>query len=245
MVLLVGGMLGAGPLHGQARGADRSGGERPPRLWLGITLQAADPQGEFGALVDDGFGLELNGRFPVVGDGILSLRLDGGFLIYGNERQALCFPPPVGCRVGVDLTTTNSIATVGVGPEITVPGPVSPYINAGVGLSYFVTSSSLDGADDFDDRDLFRTRNYSDLVTAARVGGGIRFRVGRTGGGPVLVDIGAEYHRNGIAEYLRRGDILDHPDGTITLFPNRTEANLVTFELGVSFALGGGRPERR
>jgi hypothetical protein len=73
----------------------------------------------------------------------------------------------------------------------------------------------------------------------------VRFRVGRTSGGPVLVDIGAEYHRNGVAEYLRRGDILDHPDGTITLFPNRTEANLVTFQVGVSFGLGGGARDGR
>lgn len=235
--------LRAAPAHAQWR--DRDPEERPPRAWVGINLQGADPQGEFGALVDDGFGLELEGRFPVAADGVFSLRVDGGFIIYGNERQAVCFPAPVGCRIGLDLTTTNSILTVGVGPELAVPGRVSPYVNAGVGLSYFVTTSSLDGADDFDDRDLFRTRNYSDLVTTARLGGGVRFRVGSTGGGPVLVDIGAQYHRNGVAEYLRRGDILDHPDGSITLFPNRTEANLVAFQVGVSFGLGGGPRDPR
>jgi hypothetical protein len=56
----------------------------------------------------------------------------------------------------------------------------------------------------------------------------------------VLVDLGATYHRNGVAEYLRKGDIVDHPDGSIELFPNRTEANLVVFRVGVSFGLGGG-----
>lgn len=217
----------------------------PPRAWVGIALQGADPQGEFGALVDNGFGLEVEGRFPVALDGGFSLRVDGGFLVYGNERRDVCFPPPVGCRIGLELNTTNTIATLGVGPELAVPGRVSPYINASVGLSYFVTSSSLDGADDFDDRDLFNTRNYSDLVTAGRLGGGVRFQVGRIDRGPILVDIGAEYHRNGVARYLRRGDILDHPDGSITIFPNRTEANLVTFQVGVSFGLGGGGTDRR
>lgn len=225
---------------------DRGDGDRRPSAYVGVGFIAADPVGDFGLMVDDGFGLQVDGRFPIGFDGGLSIRLDGGFLIYGHESRHMCFPAPVGCRIGVDLNTTNSVAFVGVGPELAGTGRVAPYVNASVGLSYFGTYSSLSGDDEYEDH--FRTRNYSDLVTAGRVGGGVRVRVGSTSGGPLLLDFGGTYHRNGIAEYLRKGDIEDLPDGSIVLYPNRTEANLVTFQVGVSFGVGGGgdrEPEDR
>lgn len=214
-----------------------------PRAWVDVSLVGADPIGEFGDLVDGGFGLNLGGRFAIDDAAAVSLRLDGGFMIYGHERTSLCFPPPIGCRIGADLTTTNQIGYLGVGPEFSLPGSVSPYVFGTVGFSYFGTSSSLSGLDD--DEDLFNTRHYSDFVTATRLGGGIRTRVGATSHGPVAFDIGVEYHRNGVAEYLREGDILDHPDGSITLFPNRTEANMVVLRLGVSFGFGARSDDRR
>lgn len=228
-------------LEAQRRGGLRYD-ERPaaPRFALGIHLMGADAVGEFGQGVGGGFGGQLGARVGLDEQSILGLRLDGGFMVYGHERQALCFPPPIGCRIGTDLSTTNSVAYMGIGPEIAVPGPISPYVFGTFGFSYFTTNSSLSGANDFDES-LFNTRNYGDFVTAARLGGGLRFRIADTGGGnPISLDLGAEYHRNGVAEYLREGDILDHPDGSITLFPQRTEANYMTFRVGVQIGLGGG-----
>ena len=105
-----------------------------------------------------------------------------------------------------------------------------------VGLSYFATISSLSGPDEY--RDYFDTTNYSDVVMAVRFGGGARVRV-HSGRLPVSLDFGIERHENGIANFLTEGDILDHPDGTVTLFPNRSEANLLTFRLGISIGVGG------
>ncbi len=212
-----------------------------PSAWVGIHLVGADPIGDFGQMVDAGFGLELDGRFPLAADGALSLRLDGGFILYGHESRAVCFPPPIGCRVGAELNTSNSIGHLGIGPELSARGRIAPYLHAGVGLSYFATHSSLDGLDDTESH--YRTRNYSDLVGSTRVGGGVRFRVGSTSRGPITIDLGATYHRNGVAEYLREGDIVDHPDGSIEIFPNRTEANLVVFRAGVSFGFGASSPQ--
>lgn len=220
------------------RDRDRDEWVQPPAAYIGIGFVAADPVGEFGALVDDGFGLDLEGRFPLSRSGPLSLRVDGGFMVYGHERQGMCFPVPVGCRVGLDLNTYNTIAFLGVGPEIAGPGSISPYLNGSVGLTWFFTNSSLSGADDYDTN--FSTTNYSDWVTALRAGAGVRFKVGGSAWRPVMLDVGAQYHRNGTAEYLREGDIVDYPDGSIDLFPNRTETNLVTFKVGVSFPVGGG-----
>jgi hypothetical protein len=54
------------------------------------------------------------------------------------------------------------------------------------------------------------------------------------------MDVGAEYNRNGVADYLAEGDIVDNPDGSLTLYPSRTEANYVTMRLGLSIPFGGG-----
>lgn len=234
----------AAPAAGQWRDRDDRRNDRKdedwwggPSAYVGIGFVAADPVGEFGRFVDDGFGLNLEGRFPVSGAGPLALRLDGGFVVYGHERQGMCFPPPVGCRIGVDLNTYNTIAYLGVGPELAGDGSVAPYVNGSVGLTWFYTNSSLSGADDWDTN--FNTTNYSDWATSLRAGGGVRFRVGGSSARPVLLDVGAQYHRNGQADYLREGDIVDYPDGTIELYPIRSEANLVTFNVGVSFGVGG------
>ncbi len=215
-----------------------------PRIALNLNLVGADAVGEFEQFVDGGFGGQAGLRLGVDRRAILGIRIDGGFMIYGHERQTVCFSAPIGCRIGTDLTTTNTIGYGGIGPEIAIPGPVSPYAFATYGFSWFSTQSSLSGVDDWDE-ELFETRHYGDFVGATRFGGGIRFRVGGHDGGAVSIDLGAEYNRNGVAEYLREGDILDHPDGSITLFPNRSEANYMTFRAGVQIGLGGGRDDDR
>jgi hypothetical protein len=232
----------AAQAQAQARTPDRES-------WgfVGVHLGGARPLGEFGELVDAGFVIQGTFSAPIALDRRLSLRLDMGAVVYGNERETLCFPPPIGCRIGVDLTTTNSIATVAFGPELSGRGPVAPYVHGGIGFSYFATTSSLSGVDDIDDQNLFETRNYGDLVGQVRLGGGVRFEVARSSGGPVMIDLGVEYHGNGIAEYLREGDIVDFDDGSIQIFPNRTEANLLEFRVGVTFGIGGEgyREEKR
>lgn len=220
-------------LEGQRRDVrgDRRG---EPSVWLGVDALAADPQGPFGDVVDAAWGLGLELHVPVAAEGALALRLDGGFLNYGIERTDVCFGPPIGCRIDVDLTTSNNIAWFGVGPELVAPrGAIRPYVNAAAGFSYFFTHSSLDG----DDADSFAgTTNFDDLVGQTRFGGGFRTRLGRT----VLLDLGAQYHRNGVVDYLREGDIVDHPDGSITLHARRSDANLIVYRVGLTFGIGGG-----
>ena len=63
----------------------------------------------------------------------------------------------------------------------------------------------------------------------------------RGGARPISIDLSARYHGNGEAKYLRKGDIIDHPDGSISFTPNHSETNLWTFQLGVSMGAGGRR----
>ena len=183
-------------------------------------------------MVNEGFGLEFSGGMPVAGRGHLRLRGDLGFVVYGMEEIQYC---AFGCRVYSELTTTNSILWAGVGPEVVLArGPVQPYVHASAGVSYFVTSSSVDDRDGWGP--YLETTNYSDAVFGWKFGGGLRFRVGN-GRKPVFVDLALERHDNGIVNYLTKGDIVDEADGSITLYPNRSDADLMSFRLGVTIGM--------
>lgn len=238
--ILIGMMLGlvllvtaANEVAGQQ--LQRRSAEAP--YYLDLNLLGASPVGEFGQTVGGGFGGQLGFRVRLGDRSPLLLRVDAGGMIYGHERFGVCVAT---CFVAADVTTTNTVGYLGVGPELAAPGRVSPYVFGTVGFSYFSTQSSLD--DNFSGRNVFNTRHYADLVAAGRVGGGMRFGLGRSG--RVLLDLGVEYHRNGEAEYLREGDIVENFDGSLTLFPTQSEANYLTYRLGVSIPLGGSGDDR-
>lgn len=54
------------------------------------------------------------------------------------------------------------------------------------------------------------TRNN---ILSLGAGLGLRLANGRR---PVWLDMGADYHHNGMASYLREGDIVDQADGSLT-----------------------------
>jgi hypothetical protein len=207
---------------------------------LGISFVAANAVGELGAVVDNGFGVQFDGGVPIALDGRVRLRGDLGFLVYGHERMTFCYS--WSCRLASDLTTTNSIIYGGLGPELVLSdGPVQPYVHATVGLSGFVTSSSMDDHDGYGP--YLETTNYSDVVFGWKAGGGVRLRIGH-GHRPVYFDLGVEHHDNGIANYLTVGDIVDNADGSITVYPNRSQADLLTFRAGVSIGFPARRDDR-
>ena len=194
---VMGTMVVISSLFGFSADAAEAQRSRGPGGFVGVSFVAADAVGDLGTVVNEGFGLALSGGAAVAGGGHLRLRADLGFVIYGLEQIQYC---SFGCRVASELTTTNSILWGGVGPEIVLArGPVQPYVHASAGLSYFVTSSSLD------DRD---------------------------GYGPYL-----EHHDNGVTSYLTEGDIVDEADGSVTLYPNRSDADLLSFHLGISVGM--------
>jgi len=215
---------------------------RRPAGYVGLSLVGAGPLGELGNYIDAGGGGQFYAMVPLDAEGRVRMRGDLGFLVYGHERQRFCFSYPVGCRIEMDLTTTNAVFFGGLGPEVALAtGDVEPYLNASFGFSYFATTSSLSGDREYED--FASTTNFSDAVFAWRAGGGIRIRV-KSGRKPVSLDLGVERHENGVAEFLTKGDIVDNPDGSVTMFPNRSEANLVTFRLGVTVGIPRGRKVR-
>jgi opacity protein-like surface antigen len=216
----------------------------PPRGHVGISFLAAEPLGEFKDFVSSAFGAGFSGRVALDPAGVLSLRADLGFLIYGHESKRVCIGG-VGCRVEARLDTSNNIFYGGIGPELALPlGWVRPYANASLGFGYFNTSSSLKSTWGGDE--ILSTENFGDGSFSWGAGGGLEIPLSR-GRTPVALDLGVRYHRNGTMEYLRKGDIVDHPDGSITLFPIRSEADFLSYRLGVSIGIpsGGGEDEGR
>lgn len=237
--ILAGALLAAAPLGAQVT---VDGNLQTPVVFGGLQGVYGRPVGEFRQYVQHGGGLNANLVWTPQRGGPLALRGDGGFLVYGSERQRVCFSSTVGCRVQLDLTTTNSIAHLNVGPQLMVPsGPVRPYANAGVGFAYFSTTSQVEGSRDAEP--FASTTNFDDFTFAWLGGGGVLVPLS-SGRNVVLLDIGARYNNNGEVEYLKKGDIRDNPDGSIGFTPTRSQANLWTFQVGVSVGIRSNVPSR-
>ena len=209
--------------------------DAPPRFYLGGNLGLASPSGEFADHVGNGLGLDGHLLFRPDPRGLFSLRLDAGYVNYGRESRPVPISPTVGGRITVDLTTNNDIFFVGIGPQLGAPGSrIQPYVNGSVGVAYFVTGSSLSG--DRDNESFANTTNYDDGTIAYGAGAGVYvpLRRGRT---PIVLDLSVRYHRNGRVSYLTEGGIRDNPDGSITLSPITSDANLLTFQVGITGGL--------
>jgi len=190
----------------------------------------AEPRAEFAAVVDRGFGVQGFGVLFLDPSGYFGLRVDGGFLNYGNERVQVPLSSTVR-RVLVDVNTSNNIAMLDIGVEFSAPaGPVRPYVFGSVGFGYFFTESSVSGSNTSDEP-FASTLNFDDTTTGTTFGGGFRIPVA----GQIGVDLGVEYRRYTNARYLAEGDIIEESDGSVTLRVNETDAELLMYRLGVTF----------
>jgi hypothetical protein len=205
--------------------------QRSPIGAIGGNVMVAEPVGEFGNSIDTSWGFSVVGHVNLTR--FLRIRGEGGYVEYGSESREICLPD---CRIRFDEVTTNSIVFGSVGPELVLPhGPIRPYVHAGIGGSYFATSSHLDGVDD--DDDIGDTTNFDDGAFLVTMGGGVYVPL-VLGAADVAIDVGIRYHRNGSVRYLREGDIREGPDGGILFTPTQSRAHFVAFTIGMTVGLG-------
>jgi hypothetical protein len=208
--------------------------EETKRSLFGISAVLARPVGEFQNFVDWGGGIDLYGVVNLSRRGPLGIRFDGSFLIYGHESLKRPLSNTIQ-RVTVDVDTDNLIASLGVGPQLTLGhGALRPYLYGTAGFSYFATVSSARGTADA--VSFASSTNFDDVTAALTAGGGFLVRLSR-GRHPISLDLSAQSVYHGETDYLREGSILESADGSITLVPIRSEANLVTFRLGVAIGV--------
>ena len=109
-----------------------------------------------------------------------------------------------------------------------------PYLTGSIGVAYFFTQSSVEGASDA--LPFATTTNFGDASFAWSGAGGVYIAL-KQGARPISLDLGARYQSNGEVQYLRRGSITDNPDGTISFTPTRSQANMIIYHLGLVFGL--------
>ncbi len=228
----IGALLLAGTVPAQAqhrhRGGSGLGGV------VGINATVARPVGEFREFVEWGGGAGLYGLVTFDRGRHVGLRFDGTMIIYGHERFEVPLSETVR-RVFVDVSTNNFIASLGVGPQIILgTGAIRPYVFGTGGFAYFGTVSDVSGTSSYES--FASSTNFDDFTFALTGGGGLLLWVSR-GRHPVSLDLSVQQTYHGVTEYLKRGSIVEHFDGSITVFPIRSKTNLVAFRAGVAIGI--------
>lgn len=230
------GAVSASSVEAQYTFDSRSG---PSRFQVGGDFVISQPKGALASNIDNGYGFNGTGMLRLDSKGFLNLRADVGGVQYGREELYIPWSENTG-RIALDLETTNSIAWGAVGAQLQIPdGWFRPYTNASIAYTHFSTTSSLTGSDD--DYEYASTTNQSDGSRAWIFGGGVVIPFGNRyalGG----LNLGARYYYGGEATYLNEGDIIDNPDGTVTLNRRRSKTDLVLWQVGVSFVLPRSSP---
>lgn len=205
-----------------------------PRMEAGAAFEYAQPVGDFRQNVRQGFGGAGHFVFGIDPQAIVGIRVDVGFVNYGNDTHYVPLSSSVR-RIIVREETSNNIFAASVGPQLTFPiGRVRPYVNAGIGLAYFYTQTSLDTDDN--SVQLAQTTNYSDNSLAYTAGAGFNIPL-TSGASPISLDVGARYNSISSARYLTKGDIMDDPNNQfgIIITPHESAADFIAYQLGVSF----------
>jgi opacity protein-like surface antigen len=198
-----------------------------------ISFVQERPQGALRQNVGLGYGVDGAYLFRLDRAGIWSVRASAGVASYGHESRRTPFSESVGGRVTVDVTTTNYVVPMSIGPQLSWPtGSFRPYVNVGVGGQAFVTESRVEDTGSF--TTLASTTNHSSIAAAWTVGGGVYMPlyVGRM---QVQLDMGAQYFNGGTTRYLAPGSIVDLPDARISVTPleSRTQTAIVRLGLRV------------
>jgi hypothetical protein len=195
--------------------------------------QMAQPIGAFRTQVDRAWGVGGSVRRHFGWFAPLGIRADAAWLNYGNENKRVPLSPSVN-RVIVDMHTMNNVAVLTGGPELMLTrGPIRPYVYAFAGYSYFYTESSAN--DDNGGETFASTTNFDDGGWATGFGGGLRLPV-RFRSVEAALDAGARLTRNGTRTYLRRGDIIDQPDGSLQFNRRTTAVDFWQYHVGMSFS---------
>lgn len=201
----------------------------PARGYVSFGLKGAQPLQDFADYIKAGFGFGGQVSHALDPLRIFSIRAKVDYLIYGHDTERHYV-----YGGDLDITTSNNILSMGVGPQLMMPGPgVRPYVNGTFGFSYFSTGTELKWR--YEDQAVDSWTDFSDAVLAWTAGGGLLIPLG-SGTRPIMLDLGATYHGNGEAEYLREGSITRDESGDTHFTPIRSRTNMVVYTIGVSIA---------
>lgn len=205
------------------------------RWHFGVSAAIGEPVGDFRRNVGLTAGANGHLRLRLDPNGIISLRLEGGYLNYGHESERICVASTPGCRVAVSVNTANGILSAGLGPEIAWPiGRLRAYGHALVGISRLTTFSTLGGGllPDLVAAD----ENFGDSGISWSTGAGVSLPI-HAG---LAIDFGVSYQGHGRRNYITKGGVTDNPDGSLVFDVRRSTVSLFATRLGVSMPMFRG-----
>ena len=203
------------------------------RSAFGISFIGLVPRGELADNVSFAGGVGGSYVLMLGESGLVSLRADVGYMMYGQERYRTTLGGGPLSLINVDVVTTNNIVLGGLGLQIGNPGrKIQPYANATSGFSYFFTESSVEGTDNSES--FASSTNYDDGGFAWSAGGGLYIPVSRRRT-VVNLDLGVRWLDNGKRNYLR-DDGITFDDNEVQLHPVRTDAKGIQFSIGVAIS---------
>lgn len=221
--------MGAGPMSAPAFSQARGRGS------VSLSAVQGRPLGALGRNISLGYGITGALTLPIDRTGRVSIRAEIGEMEYGHESQRTAFSETVGDRVGVVVRTTNSVVPITLGLQGELPvGPVSAYLNGGVGAQAFFTDSRVEPTTG--GYALISSVNQSDVTLVWSLGAGFSVPV-YNGGLLVSVDVGVQYHGGGTANYLAPGSMADLPNGEVSITPMESRTDMLAVRLGVRVAL--------
>lgn len=207
-----------------------------PRWQVGLAVDIGQPVGDFKQHVNNAAGLQAHVLLRLDRHGRAAIRLQGGWLNYGHESQRSCLDTLPSCRVAVNVTTTNGILSLGVGPQFALPlGPLRTYGYGLVGVSRFATLSGIGGGIVPDI--VAADENFGDAGLVWSGGVGLQLPVHQR----TTIDVGVAYQGHGRRNYLIKGGLTDNPDGSLAFDIKRSHAALVAIRVGVTTAIPWGR----
>jgi opacity protein-like surface antigen len=199
------------------------------RSIFGVDFSVSRPTGEFRQHVGTGYGFDSH----LVLGGPIAVRTDLGIVQYGSQSSLLCYSHSRHCDALVNVSTHNTVSNLALGPQITANiAGIWPYAHAGIGVSHFATATRVTGA--YSDKVLNEVWNQGSFVLSWTSGAGVMIPLMENWDSALVLNLGVRYHRNGEAEYMRAEDLRQRADGTISGSVTRSEANFLSFRIGVS-----------
>jgi len=213
------------------------GDEGPASTFVGGALMYASPQRDFKNYVSGAIGISGHLIHAFDPSRIVALRVEGGYLIYGQTTHRQPLGGGALGLINVDVTTSNNIVFGGIGLQLMAPtGVVRPYVAGSVGFSYFFTQSTIEGSNN--SAPFADTQNFDDGGFTTLWGGGLYIPLGWTHGRPISLDLGAQVHTNNDIQYLTKNSItIPNASAPPVITPVRSAADFVTFRLGVSVGI--------
>jgi len=209
-----------------------------------LRLGAGLPQGEFKDNVQNN-GFDFTGDFLYHFQGSpLLIGASMSYVIYGSEtrREPFSYTIP---DVFVDVTTTNSIIMGNILLRIQgSDGPVIPYGEGILGISYLTTDTRIDNVSN--NEEIASSNNFNDLTYNYGGGAGLKIRVyqnlnknsapGESDLSAVYIDINYRYLKGGEAEYLKEGSIgYNGTKITYDIKKSTTDINIITIGASLVF----------